>query len=449
MKTSSLSSIGTLFGKSWAVYKKRWKTLIGLYLLPIIIGAAAFAAILGVGLIISPFVPLPPVIPIGLAALIGASILIWISSWGTTSLLVAIVDEGSNLKSAIKKAEPRVLSYMWLTFLLSFLILGSFLLFVVPGIIFVVWFIFAAFIFIDKDLRGMNALFASKEYVRGRWLDVFVRLLAVMAVFVLISLAPIIGALVNILLTPFIFVYIYQLYLDLKSVSGEINYVPTQKQRFAVIGTGVLGILILPIIVVFLGGAMFFMPLLSEKFRELKQPPVDITVAPPSQNIESTTTEKASLPSAVAPTASTGNYKVAPATEPTKTAIAPTTVEKEPIIKPITSTIDSKMKSTQKPYPGKSVVVRGTEKEEGSGHAIQAGSFLVKNNAESRTKELKEAGYKAYINEVELFSKHWYRVKTGPYQSTAKAHKAAAEIKKNLKIDCIVTTAKEIIPVGH
>ena len=46
--------------------------------------------------------------------------------------------------------------------------LGS-LFFLIPGIIFSVWFIFGDFVLIDEDIRGVKALLRSKKYVEGRW----------------------------------------------------------------------------------------------------------------------------------------------------------------------------------------------------------------------------------------------------------------------------------------
>lgn len=69
---------------------------------------------------------------------------------------------------------------------------------------------------------------------------------------------------------------------------------------------------------------------------------------------------------------------------------------------------------------------------------IQVGSFLQKKNADSRLRELTKAGYKAYISEADVFSKHWYRVKVGSYQTKGDAQKAADLMMKRFKIPSVL-----------
>jgi len=69
--------------------------------------------------------------------------------------------KGARCRTSYKKA-----------IILGFLGTGGFLFLIIPGIIFLVWFIFAQFIIFAEDDRGMNAILKSKEYVRGKWASI-------------------------------------------------------------------------------------------------------------------------------------------------------------------------------------------------------------------------------------------------------------------------------------
>jgi uncharacterized membrane protein len=108
-----------------------------------------------------------------------------------------------------------------------------------PGVIFAVWFFFAPFVFIDEDVRGMNALLKSKEYVRGRWFGVCLRLLAIWLIAVLVASIPIVGQVLALFLIPFSFVYTFLLYKDLKALMGnDMAFEPARRAKVGVLATG-------------------------------------------------------------------------------------------------------------------------------------------------------------------------------------------------------------------
>jgi len=78
---------------------------------------------------------------------------------------------GELLRASLKKMIP----YWWITVLMMLLIGGASYLFVIPGIIFSVWFSFAIFMPSSERTQGMMALLKSKEYIRGIWWQVFGR----------------------------------------------------------------------------------------------------------------------------------------------------------------------------------------------------------------------------------------------------------------------------------
>jgi len=59
--------------------------------------------------------------------------------------------------------------YLWVFFLLNIIIAGGFFLFIIPGVLFSVWFSLALFVLIFEERRGFNALFRSKHLVSGKF----------------------------------------------------------------------------------------------------------------------------------------------------------------------------------------------------------------------------------------------------------------------------------------
>jgi hypothetical protein len=80
-------------------------------------------------------------------------------------------------EESFKSAGPFVASYFWLIILTSFLVFFWSLLFIIPGIIFVVFYSMIEYIFFFEGQRGMKALKRSKELVKGHWWAVAIRLL--------------------------------------------------------------------------------------------------------------------------------------------------------------------------------------------------------------------------------------------------------------------------------
>jgi len=168
--------------------------------------------------------------------------------------------ERIGIKESYRKGWHKIGSYFWVAILAGFITIGGFLLLVIPGIIFVFWFILALIIVIAEDLKGMDALLKSKEYVRGRWGSVAWRVFFIGVISFLISLAfgfilsflkipygEIVARLFNgLFLTPLGIIYLFLLYNNLKAIKGDFVFAPTkgQKAKFALIG--LLGFLIIP-----------------------------------------------------------------------------------------------------------------------------------------------------------------------------------------------------------
>ena len=117
------------------------------------------------------------------------------------------------------------------------------------------WFFFSQFILAREDVRGMDSLLKSKEYVSGYWFDVFLRLFLLWIISVVLGMIPFIGWLASLMFVPFMMIFIFLIYEDLKHLKGTVpsEYVSGEKAKW--IGLATLGYFILPIVMIVLLGA--------------------------------------------------------------------------------------------------------------------------------------------------------------------------------------------------
>lgn len=265
---TSLPGATAIFGQAWAIYKQRLDTFLGVMIIPMLIMVVLIAVLagdgfLGISLLSSKFAAGG----IGLLILLAILFFVVISisqAWGQTALLYAVKDsqERIGVIESYRRGWHKIISYWWVSLLVGFITLGGFLLLIIPGIIFAVWFSLAVFILIAEDLKGMNALLKSREYVKGKWGGVLWRLFFIGALSLIISLVPtlIFGLLkipfgseisrfiIGLFLTPLVMTYSFLIYSNLKALKGEIAFAPTKGKKAAFIFIAILGILIIPAI---------------------------------------------------------------------------------------------------------------------------------------------------------------------------------------------------------
>lgn len=82
-----------------------------------------------------------------------------------------------SFKDTFAHTWKKLWKFFLLSILLSLIILGGFILLVVPGVIFMIWFAFSGFILIDQDKGVVKSLSASKTIVKGRFWPVLGRII--------------------------------------------------------------------------------------------------------------------------------------------------------------------------------------------------------------------------------------------------------------------------------
>ena len=259
MENQTLPNPDVILGEAWGIYKKRFKTLVGIMLIPfvaiVVMGAVLFAS----------FILEIPSISLYVLAFIAFLGLAVVGFWGQIALLFSVMDEGGSLgiKSAYRLSWPYLLSFFWISLLVGCVIVGGYLLFIIPGIIFSVWFSFALYAARADGVRGMDALMRSKEYVRGQWGKVFLSVLLLMLFAFVFSIAlevvaammqtpwmvDVLSAIFNIFFTPFAFLYMYLIFKYLKQTKSEDVSGVKGGSRVPFILSGILGGIFLPLFV--------------------------------------------------------------------------------------------------------------------------------------------------------------------------------------------------------
>ena len=126
-----------------------------------------------------------------------------------------------NMQQSLLKAWSIANSFVWISFLVGLCVLGGFILFIIPGIIFATYFSFSNYILVSENKKGKLALIESKRLVKGNWWQIFGRLLTVGIFAAIISWIPFLGSFINIFFTtPFIYIYTYLMYEDLKKIKS-------------------------------------------------------------------------------------------------------------------------------------------------------------------------------------------------------------------------------------
>ena len=247
---------------AWSMFVSRWKSIV-----PIVVVPSAVGYIGGL------FTLSPGNVFFGIIAVV-ASVSSTVLS---IAMLPALIDVVRRI--SIDPGTPIVLkdqyrfgfSYFWsivfIGILMSLVGMGSFMLFVIPGIIIGVYASLYAYALVIDGKKGFSAFIESYSLIKGRWLAVFGRalflsLISLVVWIVLVALISpfasnpatfkIVGGLFNLvvtsILTPIAIAYSYRMYVDLKSLRK--SDIPTKTFKNWLVGFMCVGVLALLVILV-------------------------------------------------------------------------------------------------------------------------------------------------------------------------------------------------------
>lgn len=211
-----LLSIGDLLKNSFEIYKKNFHTFISLMALHVVALLVFLPAAL---LFIIPRSHFYKLVLFALLLIIFAIAMVIIGLWVQVSLLFAIKNRNSkvNLQKSLRQGWEHITSYVWVTLLVGLVVFAGILFFIIPGIIFSIWFSLSKYVFVAEGKEGAKALTKSRELVMGNWWGIFGRILVVTLLAGLISYIPLFGPMINLFfMVPFVQIYLYLLYEDLR-----------------------------------------------------------------------------------------------------------------------------------------------------------------------------------------------------------------------------------------
>jgi len=261
--TGGLLSVSELFSETWEIYKRRIGPLIALYILSIIFTMIPVVLFVGGSIGLAALVSELRGILIMAGSIIGGTLSLVGMCWGLAAVTAGTVNERMGIKDSLGRGWDMLWAYIWLISLAGYVISGAMLLLFIPGLIFLVWAFPSQFVLFTEGERGMNALLKSREYVRGYWMDTFIKLLIIWVGMVVAGFIPF-G---QVLYFPFMMIYMFRMFVNLRRIKGSVVIFSTSvKDKLLWIGTGTLG-LVLPIaLIIMLAG-----PVITNALPVIKQ----------------------------------------------------------------------------------------------------------------------------------------------------------------------------------
>ncbi|MCI5124482.1 MAG: hypothetical protein D3925_08405 [Candidatus Electrothrix sp. AR5] len=113
---------------------------------------------------------------------------------------------------------------LWISSLYVGIVITGSVFFIIPGLVLALSMSLCFFIMVEEERTGIDALLASRLYIRGHWWNTLFKLLLVWILSILLSLAPLpVGPILSLLFAPFLMLYTVTIYRDLKECSGKVD----------------------------------------------------------------------------------------------------------------------------------------------------------------------------------------------------------------------------------
>ena len=291
----SLPGVFSLMKEAWETFKAQFVKFLliivifsvvsglfyfGFWILSALLIGASAASLLSLDWLQSTTGWIVGILIVFLAILIFWLVFSLISAWMQAAVLVTI-RHGKNPSSfddIFRESFKLIIPLWWLTILVGFFVGGSSLLLFIPGILVSVWLSMSFFVMVSENIRGMQAILRSREYVRGAWWAVFGRILAPVMMFAaviiivnLILTIPLIffrDSIVNSLLLPFMAIivwiaspfftvyittYNFTLFKNLRIYKAHSDLTPQKKTKTALLVMAIVGWIMIPLMLAGIG----------------------------------------------------------------------------------------------------------------------------------------------------------------------------------------------------
>lgn len=176
----------------------------------------------------------------------------------TAPAFIYVLKEDAGVKQSFQKAFQILFPYFWIFVLLTFIITGGFILFIIPGILFTIWFSLTFYVLIFEQKQGISALFQSQELISGKFWQALWRFFVFGLIFFIIPAVAAVGfeaaeidvghnitLFVRLFSIPLSLVYGFLIYQNLKEIKPETSLIiPSLKRKLKYAIPAVLGLVI-------------------------------------------------------------------------------------------------------------------------------------------------------------------------------------------------------------
>lgn len=172
--------------------------------------------------------------------------------------VVFAITENTGVKESYRRTFSLFGPILWVEVLILMVTAGGTVLFLIPGLIAYVWFIFSRYILIQEGKRGLAVLEQGREYVRGYWWSILIRFLLLYAPVVLLDILVlhfwgrtanlIFAYTLDLFILPLTVVYFSVLYTNLTRLKPNLVAKPKSLDTFLKVCGIVFGAVILLVV---------------------------------------------------------------------------------------------------------------------------------------------------------------------------------------------------------
>ncbi|MEK7131112.1 MAG: hypothetical protein AAB797_00045, partial [Patescibacteria group bacterium] len=162
-----LKTATELIVESWDLYQKNWRKFLPfiiMFFLPTLI----LSALGTITLYLEMYLPASSwasniiILVVFAASMVFA---IWVTVALAKTMLDCLLVKPTEWKETFTTSSNLIWPVILTSFLVALIVLGGTLLFIIPGIIFTVWYSFTSYVVIFEGVAGLNALRASKSFL--------------------------------------------------------------------------------------------------------------------------------------------------------------------------------------------------------------------------------------------------------------------------------------------
>ncbi len=190
-RKNMLKTASELIVDSWDLYTKNWRKFLP-FMVMLFLPTLILSALGTISLYLEMYLPSSSLASNIVILLVFAASLVF-AIWVTVALAKTMFDcllaKPTQWKEAFSASSNLIWPIILTSFLVTLCVLGGTLLFIIPGLIFAVWYNFTSYVVILEGVQGLDAMRASKALVVGRWWPIAWRLVVAAVVFGVISSA--------------------------------------------------------------------------------------------------------------------------------------------------------------------------------------------------------------------------------------------------------------------